>query len=147
MPTHGGAPCARSTDPTLAAIAAKAEKEVAYHLRHSAEWLIRLGDGTEESHRRAAGRARRCSGPTTGEMFEPEPTSTPLIAAGVDARPGHHPPNLGRDAGRCPRPKPPSTPADAWMQTGGRTGRHTEHLGFLLAEMQHLQRAHPGAQW
>ena len=134
----------RSTEPRLAAIAAKAEKESAYHVRHSAEWLIRLGDGTEESHRRAAG----------GGGFT-------VAVHGRDVR------ARGRGAGRCRHVRRPAgaargwnaqvdevlalatleRPRDRWMQTGGRAGRHSEHLGHLLSELQYLQRAYPGATW
>lgn len=133
-----------SSDPRVAAIAAKAEKETAYHVRHSAEWLIRLGDGTEESARRSQAALDRVW-PYVGEMFEPEDET--LVAAGVCA----DPPSLRAawDAGvnavlaqaNLQRPR------DGWMQTGGRAGRHSEHLGPMLAEMQHLQRTHPGAKW
>jgi ring-1,2-phenylacetyl-CoA epoxidase subunit PaaC len=136
--------CAHSTEPLLAAIAAKAEKESAYHLRHSAEWLIRLGDGTEESHQRAQN-ALDLLWPYTGEMFEPEDAS--LVAAGVCT----DPPAL-RDEWNAMVEKMLAQatlrrPRDGWMQSGGRAGRHSEHLGHLLTELQYLQRAHPGATW
>ena len=133
-----------SSDKRVAAIAAKAEKETAYHVRHSAEWLIRLGDGTDESGRRAQAALDRLW-PYVGEMFEAEDEA--LVAAGVCA----DPPGLRTawdggvnavlaQAGLV-------RPRDGWMQTGGRAGRHSEHLGPMLAEMQHLQRTHPGAKW
>ena len=133
-----------STDPRVAAIAAKAEKETAYHVRHSAEWLIRLGDGTEESARRAQAALDRLW-PYIGEMFEPE--DAVLVASGVCADPLSL--RMAWDAGvnavlaQAKLQRPP----DGWMQTGGRAGRHSEHLGPMLAEMQHLQRTHPGAKW
>jgi ring-1,2-phenylacetyl-CoA epoxidase subunit PaaC len=135
---------AASTEPRLAAIAAKAEKESAYHVRHSAEWLIRLGDGTEESHRRAQA-ALDLLWPYTGEMFAPEDAA--LVAAGVCA----DPPAL-RDAWNATVDDilvqaTLRRPRDGWMQSGGREGRHSEHLGHLLTELQYLQRAHPGATW
>ncbi len=130
-----------STDATFAAIAAKAEKETAYHLRHGAEWMIRLGDGTAESHRRAQ-TALDELWPYTGELFtgvagEPGIAPEPLSMCGtwnatVDDI-------LSRATLERPR--------DGWMQSGGRGGRHTEHLGHLLAEMQFLQRTYPGAAW
>jgi ring-1,2-phenylacetyl-CoA epoxidase subunit PaaC len=133
-----------STDPRVAAIAAKAEKETAYHLRHSAEWLIRLGDGTEESARRAQAALDRVW-PYVGEMFEPEDAE--LVAAWVCA----DPPALRAawDAGvnAVLAQAGLQRPRDGWMQSGGRAGRHSEHLGPMLAEMQHLQRTHPGAKW
>jgi len=134
----------RSTEPRLAAIAAKAEKESAYHVRHSAEWLIRLGDGTEESHARAQAALEQLW-PYTGEMFEPEDAG--LAAAGVCA----DPPTL-RDAWNAKVDEvfalaTLQRPRDRWMQTGGRSGKHSEHLGHLLSELQYLQRAYPGARW
>jgi ring-1,2-phenylacetyl-CoA epoxidase subunit PaaC len=114
-------------DPVLTAIAEKAMKETAYHVRHAAEWLIRLGDGTEESHRRAQD-AVDALWPFTGEMTE---TRAPWLRAIA--------PVLHRATLRQPK--------DGWMQGGGRTGRHTEHLGHLLAEMQVLPRTYPGATW
>jgi ring-1,2-phenylacetyl-CoA epoxidase subunit PaaC len=134
-----------STDPTLAAIAAKAEKELAYHLRHSAEWLIRLGDGTEESHRRAQS-ALDLLFPYHHEMFDPA-DDTPLIQSGVTPDPATIRPTFDATLGSILAEATLIPPDDPWTPTGGRTGRHSEHLGFLLAEMQHLQRTHPGAQW
>jgi ring-1,2-phenylacetyl-CoA epoxidase subunit PaaC len=119
----------------LAPIAAKAAKESAYHLRHSAEWLIRLGDGTDESHRRAQAALDRLM-PWTDELFESIPGDVRVPRAIWDAQ---------VDAvlveATLVRPEP------KWQQSGGRAGRHTEHLGHLLAEMQHLQRTYPGATW
>jgi ring-1,2-phenylacetyl-CoA epoxidase subunit PaaC len=123
---------AGSDDATLAGIAATAQHEAAYHLRHAGDWLIRLGDGTEESHRRAQD-ALDTLWPYTGEMFEGDSASLRgewnETVAGVLAE------------ATLARPK------DGWMQTGGRRGRHSEHLGYMLAELQFLQRAYPGAQW
>ena len=116
------------TNPDLAAIAAKAAKETAYHVRHAAEWLIRLGDGTDESHRRAQD-ALDTLWPYTGELHTPSRDAWLAVVEPVIARA-----TLAR-------------PADGWMQSGGRDGRHTEHLGHLLAEMQVLPRTFPGAVW
>lgn len=133
-----------STNPTLAAIAAKAEKEVAYHLRHASEWMIRLGDGTEESARRAQAAVDRLW-PYTGEMFTaPDPA---LVAAGVAVDPETLRPAYDSTVAAVLYQATLSRPAGAWMHKGGRQGRHTEHLGPMLAEMQHLQRTHPGATW
>ncbi len=134
-----------STDPTLAAIAAKAEKETAYHLRHAAEWLIRLGDGTAESHRRAQ-EALDQLWPYVGEMFEPGDEAG-LVAAGIAADPAALRPAFDATVASVLDQATLRPPASAWAQRGGRQGRHSEHLGFLLAEMQHLQRSHPGAMW
>ena len=124
-------------DERLAAIGAKARKESAYHLDHSALWVKRLGDGTEESHRRMQAavdevwpyvtscsrrtRRRRSTRPPAGRLRH-------LRLHVLDEA------TLTR-------------PADGWMPGGGRAGVHTEHLSFLLAEMQVLHRAHPGAKW
>ena len=129
----------RSSDATLAAIAGKAEKETAYHLRHAAEWVVRLGDGTEESHRRAQ-EAVDWLWPYTGEMFARDETEAAIDPATLrDAWEARIAAVL--DEAKLARP------AGTWMQSGGRAGRHSEHLGHLLAEMQHLPRTHPGAQW
>ncbi len=117
-----------STDPDLAAIAAKAAKETAYHVRPAAEWLIRLGDGTEESHRRAQD-ALDTLWPYTGELQTPSRDTWLAVVEPVIAR------------------ATLALPTDGWMQSGGRDGRHTEHLGHLLAEMQVLPRTFPGAVW
>ncbi len=131
-----------SLDPTLAAIAAKSEKESAYHLRHSSEWMIRLGDGTEESHRRAQ-EAVDALWPYTGEMFEAD---HPALA-GVAPDPAALRETWQRTVQSVLARATLATPSGTWMHQGGRTGRHTEHLGPMLAEMQHLQRSHPGARW
>jgi ring-1,2-phenylacetyl-CoA epoxidase subunit PaaC len=134
----------RSTDATLAAIAAKAEKEVAYHLRHSAEWMIRLGDGTDESHARAAEALDRLWR-FTGEFFAPEDPG--LVASGILPDPAALRPAWEATVARVLAEATLDRPRDGWMQTGGRRGVHTEHLGHMLAVMQHLQRAYPGATW
>ena len=137
----------RSADPTLAAIAAKSEKESAYHLRHSAEWVIRLGDGTAESHARAA-EALALLWPYTGEMFEADAAERALIEAGVAVDPATLRGTWLATVREVLEQATLSMPApEAWMQSGGRSGRHSEHLGHLLAEMQHLQRTYPGAVW
>ncbi len=135
-----------SADETLAAIAAKAEKESAYHLRHSAEWLIRLGDGTPESHARAQD-ALDGLWMYTGEMFEADATERSLVEAGVAVDPASLRATWDETVDAVLAQATLKRPAGGWMQTGGRAGRHTEHLGFVLAELQHLQRTHPGATW
>jgi ring-1,2-phenylacetyl-CoA epoxidase subunit PaaC len=129
-----------SADPTVVAIAGKAEKETAYHLRHAGEWLVRLGDGTEESHRRAQA-AVDTLWPYTGELFEV------LHGDGAFPDPGTLRDTWNATVGEVLARATLVRPKDGWMQSGGRSGRHTEHLGFLLAEMQFLQRAYPGAAW
>jgi ring-1,2-phenylacetyl-CoA epoxidase subunit PaaC len=135
-----------STDATLAAIAAKAEKETAYHLRHAGEWLVRLGDGTEESHRRAQD-AVDVLWPYTGELFEADAADHAMIAGGVIPDPAALHEGWDRTVATLLDRATLRRPADGWMQTGGRRGVHSEHLGTMLAEMQVLQRTYPGARW
>lgn len=135
-----------SRDETLAAIAAKAEKETAYHLRHSAEWLIRLGDGTEESHSRAQAALDELW-PYTGELFEVDGAERALIEAGIAPDRASLRQTWDTTIGAILSEATLTRPAAGWMQSGGRTGRHSEHLGFILAELQYLQRTYPGATW
>jgi ring-1,2-phenylacetyl-CoA epoxidase subunit PaaC len=136
----------QSADATLAAIAAKSEKESAYHLRHSSEWIVRLGDGTEESHSRTQTAIDHLWA-FTGEMFATDDSERGLIDEVVAIDPATL---------RQPWLKTVSTivseatldlPKNDWMQQGGRSGRHSEHLGHLLSELQSMQRTFPGATW
>ncbi len=137
-----------SSDKQLAAIAEKSLKEVTYHVRWSSEWVIRLGDGTAESNRRIKLAFEELR-PYTGEMFEPSAYEIIAIKeqVGVDVS------KLKNDwQSKVNAVLQQATlvyPADesTWMQTGGKEGIHTEHLGFILAEMQFLQRAYPGCKW
>ena len=135
-----------STDATLAAIAAKSEKESAYHLRHASEWVIRLGDGTAESHRRAQD-AVDALWPYTGEMFECDAAEQDLVASGLAIDPATLRDGWERTVAAVLQRATLALPRGGWMQTGGRTGRHSEHLGHLLATLQQLPRTHPGATW
>jgi ring-1,2-phenylacetyl-CoA epoxidase subunit PaaC len=135
-----------STEATIAAIAAKAEKETAYHVRHAGEWLIRLGDGTAESHRRAQA-AVDLLWPYTGELFVTDAPDAALTAAGIVPDLAGLREGWGATVNGILSRATLARPADGWMQSGGRVGRHTEHLGRLLAEMQYLQRTYPGATW
>jgi len=137
---------AGSGDETLSAIAAKAEKEAAYHLRHAAEWLIRLGDGTAESHARAQDALDELW-MYTGELFETDAIERGLIERGVAVDPQALRAEWDETVDGVLAEATLKRPPDAWMQTGGRTGRHSEHLGFILADLQFLQRAYPGATW
>ncbi len=136
----------QSKDARLAAIAAKAVKEMAYHVRHSAEWVIRLGDGTEESHARTQ-TALDDLWMYTGEMFHISGGEQTLVDGGIAPDRAETKPAWDATVDRVLAEATLKRPADRWMQTGGRAGRHTEHLGHLLAEMQVLHRAHPGAKW
>lgn len=136
----------RSSEPRLAAIAARAAKEIRYHLRHARQWLVRLGDGTDESHARAA-RALDDLWRYTGEMFVGDEVDAAAAADGfgVDPAPLKADWNAYLDAALAAATL--ERPDAEWMASGGKQGVHTEHLGYVLAELQFLQRAYPGAQW
>lgn len=136
----------RSRDAELAGIAAKAEKECAYHLRHASEWVIRLGDGTAESHRRMQ-RAVDDIWMFTGELFEVDDVDRAMIAVGIGAEPSALVPAWSDTVGEVLAQATLRRPTDGWMISGGRCGTHTEHLGHMLAQMQFLKRAYPGATW
>lgn len=137
---------AASRDEILAGIAAKAEKECTYHVRHSSEWVIRLGDGTEESHRRMQA-AVEDMWAYTGELFEVDAIEAAMIESGIGADPSTWRAAWSAVIADVLREATLAQPGDCWMMSGGRRGVHTEHLGHMLAEMQVLQRNHPGAQW
>ncbi len=135
-----------STDPRLAEIAAKAVKETRYHLRFSSAWLVRLGDGTAESHARVQASLEGLW-PYTRELFDADELDRQIAAAGIG-------PELAvlRDAwsARVDAVLAEATlrrPADAAYHWYGKQGRHSEHLGYILTELQYLQRTYPGASW
>jgi ring-1,2-phenylacetyl-CoA epoxidase subunit PaaC len=136
----------KSGDATLAAIAAKSEKESAYHLRHSSEWIVRLGDGTEESHRRAQ-TAIDDLWAFTGEMFEVDDSERALIANGIAVDPANLRPQWIETVSDIVSEATLVLPKNDWMQQGGRSGWHSEHLGHLLSELQSMQRTFPGVTW
>ncbi len=136
----------QSTDARLAAIAAKALKETEYHWRFSSRWLVRLGDGTAESHARVQGALSELWA-YTHEFFVEDPVDRVLSAAGIA-------PSLPSLETRWRALIAPvvaeatlSLPRERGRLTAGKRGMHGEALGFLLAEMQFLQRAYPGAEW
>jgi ring-1,2-phenylacetyl-CoA epoxidase subunit PaaC len=135
-----------SRDATLAAIAAKSEKESAYHIRHCSEWMVRLGDGTDESHRRAQ-TAIDDLWAYTGEMFEADDSERGLIDAGIAIDSATLRPRWLETVSNVLREATLTLPNSDWMQQGGRSGRHSEHLGHLLSELQSMQRTFPGATW
>lgn len=136
----------RCEDQGLTEIAARAIKEVRYHFRHSSNWLIRLGDGTELSHERAQ-TSLNDVWRYTGEMFAADEIDT-LMHEHFDGPDLHEISHLWRrDVEKVVTEATLTMPNDEWMATGGKQGRHSEHLGFLLAEMQYLQRSFPGASW
>jgi ring-1,2-phenylacetyl-CoA epoxidase subunit PaaC len=143
-------PCWRammqSKDATLAAIAAKSEKESAYHLRHASEWVIRLGDGTEESHARAQAAVDDLWA-YTGELFEADAAERGLVEQGAIIDPESIRPTWSKTVLDVLTEATLKAPASSWMQSGGRSGRHSEHLGHLLSQLQYLQRTYPGAKW
>ena len=135
-----------SRDTTLAAIAAKSEKESAYHLRHSSEWMLRLGDGTAESHRRAQ-TAIDDLWAFTGEMFQVDDSERALIDAGIAVDPATLRSQWLKTVSDIVTEATLVLPKSDWMQQGGRSGRHSEHLGHLLSELQSMQRTFPGVTW
>ena len=136
----------KSADATLAAVAAKSEKESAYHLRHASEWIIRLGDGTAESHVRAQ-TAIDDLWAFTGEMFCCDASERALIDAGIAVDPATLRPQWLKTVSSVVGEATLALPSNDWMQQGGRSGRHSEHLGHLLSELQSMQRTFPGATW
>lgn len=137
----------KSSDARIAEIAEKSLKEVTYHLRRSGDLMVRLGDGTDESHARMQA-ALNALWMYTGEMFSYDAIDDAMVEQGVA------PPADGLRAAFlehvgeiCAEATLAMPDPNAWMQQGGKSGRHTEHLGYILAEMQFLQRAYPGAQW
>lgn len=136
----------KSKDETIAAIAAKAVKEIKYHLKFSSDWTLRLGDGTEESHERIQ-KSFNDLWMYTGELFEMNEIDSILIKEGIAV-------DLDKIKVRWKKiitevllEATLVVPVDAYMQSGSRKGVHTEYLGYILAEMQYLQRAYPDAKW
>jgi ring-1,2-phenylacetyl-CoA epoxidase subunit PaaC len=135
-----------SKDSQLAAIAEKSLKEVTYHLKHSSEWMIRLGDGTEESHARIQ-TALNDLWRLTGELFYMDQVDEIMLAEGIGVDLNtikslwHE--HVSTILDRATLTKP----ADGVMYMGGRKGTHTEHMGYILAEMQYMQRAYPNMEW
>lgn len=135
-----------STFEELAAIAAKSLKEVRYHLRHSSQWVLRLGDGTEESHQRIQNAFDKLWR-FTGEIFQPDEIEKRLVAqkivpdsAGLKAKWQKMVEDILTEATL-------SVPDESYMISGSRQGRHSEHLGYILSEMQILPRSYPDAEW
>jgi ring-1,2-phenylacetyl-CoA epoxidase subunit PaaC len=130
----------------LAGIAAKALKEAKYHLRHTAEWVRMLGDGTVESHARAQ-RALDDLWPYTAELFLGDDVDAQAVASGNGVDVAALRPRWRQTVEQVLAEATLTVPKDGLAPRGGRTGRHTEHLGRMLADMQSLARAHPGATW
>ncbi len=136
----------KSTDKTIAAIAAKSLKEVTYHLRFSTEWCCRLGDGTDESKQKMQD-AIDTIWNYGGEMFIPNATDELMIAEQIapDSILFHSQWMQNIEATLAEATL--EMPTSGWMHSGGKNGIHTEHFGLILSEMQYLQRAYPNAQW
>jgi ring-1,2-phenylacetyl-CoA epoxidase subunit PaaC len=135
-----------SADTTLAALAGKAVKETAYHLRHSRGWVVRLGDGTDESHARMQAAIDHLWR-YTGELFEHDEIDDELVTAGIAADPEPIRADWRRTVEATLAEATVVVPDDGVMQSGGRHGRHSEQFSYLIGELQVLARAHPGASW
>ena len=136
----------KSSDKTVSGIAAKAIKECRYHLRRSNDWVLRLGDGTQESHERIQTAFNQLWG-YTSELFEMTASETALLTANISVDK-----TVLRDAwlkqvSDTLTQATLELPKDEWQINGGRAGIHTEHLGQVLSELQYLQRAYPGLSW
>jgi len=136
----------RTSNADLAGIAAKAVKESRYHVRHSAEWVVTLGDGTDESHLRAQ-RAVDDLWRYTGELFMADAIDREVSDAGLGVNPETLAERWHEEVGKTLERATLTIPSVTYMQRGGRDGKHTEHLGHMLAEMQIVARSHPGATW
>jgi ring-1,2-phenylacetyl-CoA epoxidase subunit PaaC len=135
-----------SSDEQLAAIATKSLKEVTYHLRYSSEWMIRLGDGTEESHRRVQ-KPLNDLWAYTGELFEMDEVDETLAGVGIAPDLASLKPAWESKVREILTEATLDVPESGWMHSGGRKGVHSEHLGYLLSELQYLQRSIPNAKW
>lgn len=136
----------KSSDARVAEIAAKAVKEVAYHLERSADLVIRLGDGTEESRARMQ-KALDTLYPYTGELFMADASDEAVVAAGIAPAPASLKAAWDATVSQVLAEATLTHPGETYQHKGGRKGVHSEHLGYILAEMQFLQRAYPGATW
>jgi ring-1,2-phenylacetyl-CoA epoxidase subunit PaaC len=138
---------AHSKDARIAEIAAKAQKEVAYHLRRSSDLIVRMGDGTDQSHQYTQAAADALWA-YTGEMFVGDAVDADMAASGEGFDPAALKPAWQQYVAQVFATATLQVPpAEMWMQKGGKQGIHSEHLGYLLAEMQVLQRTYPGAKW
>ncbi|HKS06101.1 MAG TPA: 1,2-phenylacetyl-CoA epoxidase subunit PaaC [Gemmatimonadaceae bacterium] len=136
----------RAKDDDLAGIAAKAVKETRYHVRHSADWMLRLGDGTEESHTRAQ-RALDELSPYVAEFFDTDNVERAVVKDGLGVDSSSLEKAWRADVSDVLTRATLELRAAPFAQRGGRSGKHTEHLGHMLTEMQSLPRAYPGAKW
>jgi len=135
-----------STDERLAGIAEKSLKETKYHLKHSSEWVIRLGDGTEESHRRVQ-EAVNTLWKFTKELFFQDEVDQKVIELGLGIDSSLFIESWNQNVSSVFTQATITTPSNTWQHEGGRKGTHTEHFGYLLSEMQYMQRAYPNMEW
>ena len=135
-----------STDERLAAIAAKSVKEVLYHLRYSGGWLVRLGDGTEESRARASSALERLWS-FTAELFTEDEVDRAMADRGIAPRLADVQKAWNARIDALLAEATLERPADRPYQWFGKQGAHSEHLGYMLVEMQYMQRTYPGARW
>ncbi len=136
----------KSKDEKLAAFAIKSVKEVRYHLRHTGEWVVRLGDGTEESKNKMQS-AIDDVWMFTGDLFEMDEVDETLIEMGIGVDLNEIKRSWDTTVNKVLERATITRPEDGYMQTGRLDGQHTEYLGHILSELQYLQRAHPGAEW
>ena len=136
----------QSSDETIAAIAARTLKECRYHLRRSRDWVLRLGDGTDESHQRAQSALNEVW-PFVAELFEMPDYENQLVTEGVAVDRESLRANWEKEVQATLREATLEIPESTHVIRGGREGVHTEHLGFMLAEMQFMQRSYPGLEW
>ncbi len=137
---------AQSSDNYLKGFAEKSLKEVKYHLQHSSDWMLRLGDGTEESHRRVQTSVNELW-EYTGELFEITELDTLAASSGIGVDLASIESNWKTQVEALLSEATLSIPDYGYMQKGGKSGKHTEHLGFILSDMQYLQRTYPGVKW
>ena len=137
---------ADSKDDTLAAFAQKFIKEATYHLRHTAEWVVRLGDGTEESHRKIQ-QSLQDLWAYTGELFEMDEVDHSLVETGIAVDLSKVKESWQERIEQVLQQATLQLPEGNWMAKGGKKGVHSEHLGHLLTELQYMQRAYPGLEW
>ena len=136
----------KSKDAKLRDIAHKAIKEITYHAQWSAEWVIRLGDGTEESHQRVQDSLNDLW-EYTGEMFTMDAVDEKMVAEGIGVDLNPIKDLWYEKVAEILDMATLQQPEDGWMQSGGKQGEHSEYLGYVLAEMQHLPRMYPEASW
>lgn len=136
----------QSSDETLAGIAGKAVKEIAYHVRHTGEWIIRLGDGTKESHERMQAAVHELH-PYVDELFVVDSVCEEMLQQKLLPDPQSLRSSWENTVGSVFAAAKISVPETCWPKHGGRQGRHGEEMGFLLAELQYMQRTYPGLAW